>query len=89
MYDVLTLADEFFQRRDFRKAADLYWDAFNQYSTLWLYRYRNLSTYGMIVAESSFQHTQSDLDNLRQVLDDENEASVYRVHAGLTLGVLH
>ncbi|GKZ00221.1 hypothetical protein MPSEU_000975000 [Mayamaea pseudoterrestris] len=86
LYDSAVIS---FHLREFRKAADLYWEAFNKFPSKWTeHRYQCFTGYSSILAEKYFKHTATDLENIRSVLDNEEELAFFRVDAGLTLGIL-
>jgi tetratricopeptide (TPR) repeat protein len=79
-----------FHRREFRGAADLYWQAFRKSPSLWAEnRFFIFTGYTSILLERYFKTSDHDLKNLKKVLQDKHEVALYRAEAGYSLGVLH
>lgn len=86
-----TNAGNFFHQGRQREGANEYWIAFSQYSPSLTEtnRWHTFRGYTSILTEQYFAPSRDDWKNLKSVLRDKHELILFRLNAGLTLGLLY
>ena len=88
-YRIADMASHCLMRREFRRAADLYWESYRLFPSPWIRgRYYIFANYTTVLTDMYFTPSDQDFKNLRRVLDGEKEPALFRVDAGRALGVL-
>ena len=83
-------AGKFYHSGQYRQSANEYYKAFTFSTSLYHpIRYQIFHGYTSILKEEYFAANDEDFKNMNQVLDDKFEPRLYRIEAGLTLGLLH